>query len=166
VSGLHVVVDGANLRGAVQRLGDSRLDARQFRAWAHAFDDRGIGTTIQWFQANYPGMGAFYSHLRAAGIRVVTREPKRLPDGSRKANMDVEIAMAATVAAATADTILLVSGDGDFIPLVSDLARRGLRVIVMSGERELDRHYREVLPATDLLLLEDELRWFAHDLAS
>lgn len=160
MSGVHVLVDGANLRGTLQRLGDARIDADLLVTWARGFDTAGAGTTVEWFQASYPNMGTFYGHLRAAGIRVITRRPKMLPDGSRKANMDVEIAMAATTAALTADTLVLLSGDGDFIPLVKSLSRQGKRVLVVSGSDEMDQRYRAAVPEPDLLLLEHELEWF------
>lgn len=166
MSQLHVLVDGANLRGAMQRLGDERLDARRFREWAQDFGGTAEGAvTIEWFQASYPGMASFYDHLRQAGIKLVTREPRRLPDGSRKANMDTEIAWAAAHAATSASTLVLVSGDGDFLPLVNCMLDLGIRVILLSGQAELDARYREALPEPDLLLLEDELHWFALPLA-
>ncbi len=72
--------------------------------------------------------------LRAVGIRVHSRLPKVFPDGKRKADWDMGIAIAAIMVADTGrtDIIVLVTGDGDFVPLVRYLKMRGIRVEVAS----------------------------------
>src|SRR5437660_446887 len=117
---VHVLVDGANLRGSLPGTGWDRIDARRFREWASGYGH----PTIEWFQGSYPGTAGFFCHLRAAGIRVRTRVPKVLPDGRRKADMDVDLALAAVDDAGRYSTVVLISGDGDFGPLIARLVER------------------------------------------
>jgi uncharacterized LabA/DUF88 family protein len=63
--------------------------------------------------------------LALMGYRVVTRPIKKLPDGSIKANMDMEMALEILDQAPFLDEIVIVSGDSDFASLVNRLARMG-----------------------------------------
>ncbi len=79
--------------------------------------------------------------LALMGYRVVTKMIKQLPDGSVKANMDLEICLEVVKASNYLETIILVTGDGDFVPLVEELNRKGCRVIVigpMKGATSLE----------------------------
>ncbi|MEN3044313.1 MAG: NYN domain-containing protein [Candidatus Hydrothermales bacterium] len=79
--------------------------------------------------------------LALMGYRVVTKLIKYLPDGSLKANMDLEICLEIIKASKYLDTIILVTGDGDFVPLVEELNRVGCRVITigpMKGATSLE----------------------------
>lgn len=160
---MRTLVDGANLRGSLQRLGNARIDAQRFCSWAASLAPTSNAHRVDWFQAAYPNTGHFFAHLRQAGVHVTTREPKVLPNSSRKANMDVEIAMKAAALPPSTSTVLLCSGDGDFLPLVENLMARGTHVLLLAGDQELDRRYHSVLAPTDLLRVEHELRWFEHD---
>ncbi len=79
--------------------------------------------------------------LALMGYRVVTKQIKHLPDGSVKANMDLEICLEVIKASNYLETIILVTGDGDFVPLVEELNRKGCRVITigpMKGATSLE----------------------------
>ncbi len=52
--------------------------------------------------------------------------------GAKKADWDVGMAIDAVRTAEIVDTIVLASGDGDFIPLVEYLKNQGRRVEVMA----------------------------------
>jgi uncharacterized LabA/DUF88 family protein len=67
----------------------------------------------------------FLIALALMGYRVVTKSIKKLPDGSIKANMDMEMALEILDQAPFLDEIVIVSGDGDFVSLVNRLARMG-----------------------------------------
>jgi uncharacterized LabA/DUF88 family protein len=55
-----------------------------------------------------------------------------LPDGSKKANLDVEIAVDMMALVDSYDTAVLVSGDGDLAYAVNSVSYRGVRVEVVS----------------------------------
>lgn len=74
----------------------------------------------------------FLLWMRRNGYRVVTKDLIQLPDGSKKANLDVEIAIDMITLAPHFDTAILVSGDGDLAYAVNAVAYRGVRVEVVS----------------------------------
>jgi uncharacterized LabA/DUF88 family protein len=72
----------------------------------------------------------FLLWMRRNGFRVVQKELKTFYDGTRKANLDVEIAVDMLSLAGRYDTAVLVSGDEDFVYAVNAVAYRGCRVEV------------------------------------
>jgi uncharacterized LabA/DUF88 family protein len=72
----------------------------------------------------------FLLWMRRNGFRVVQKELKTFYDGSRKANLDVEIAVDMLSLAGRYDTAVLVSGDEDFVYAVNAVAYKGCRVEV------------------------------------
>ncbi len=72
----------------------------------------------------------FLLWMRRNGFRVVQKELKTFYDGTRKANLDVEIAVDMLSLAGRYDTAVLVSGDEDFVYAVNSVAYKGCRVEV------------------------------------
>ena len=72
----------------------------------------------------------FLLWMRRNGFRVVQKELKTFYDGSRKANLDVEIAVDMLSLASRYDTAVLVSGDEEFVYAVNAVAYKGCRVEV------------------------------------
>jgi uncharacterized LabA/DUF88 family protein len=73
---------------------------------------------------------AFCDTLRKSGWELRIKRPKSFADGSTKADWDMGIAMEAIALRDVAETLVLVSGDGDFVPLLKQLRRWGQRVEV------------------------------------
>lgn len=61
------------------------------------------------------------------GFKIVTKPLKRFSDGSIKANTDIEMALDVVSMLERLDIVCIVSGDGDFQPLVEYVQRRGVR---------------------------------------
>jgi len=72
----------------------------------------------------------FLLWMRRNGFRVVQKELKTFYDGTRKANLDVEIAVDMLSLAGQYDTAVLVSGDEDFVYAINAVAYKGCRVEV------------------------------------
>jgi uncharacterized LabA/DUF88 family protein len=75
----------------------------------------------------------FINFLKLNGFTVVTREVKSFneSDGSSRSirgALDMEMAMDVMDLCPTLDTVILCTGDGDFCPLVTAVARRGKHV--------------------------------------
>ncbi len=70
----------------------------------------------------------FLLWMRRNGFRVVQKELKTFYDGTRKANLDVEIAVDMLSLAGRYDTAVLVSGDEDFVYAINAVAYKGCRV--------------------------------------
>src|SRR6185503_186818 len=103
----------------------------------------------------------FLLWMRRNGYRVVEKELKTFPDGTKKANLDVEIAVDMLSLADKYDTAILVSGDEDFAYAVNAVAYKGVRVeiagfrsntsprLIDVADRflELDSHVEEITKA-------------------
>src|SRR5919205_3455348 len=68
--------------------------------------------------------------MRRNGFRVIHKELKTFYDGTRKANLDVEIAVDMLSLAGRYETAVLVSGDEDFVYAVNAVAYKSCRVEV------------------------------------
>lgn len=75
----------------------------------------------------------FFNALEDAGYDVKTKDLQIFPGGAKKGDWDVGITVDAVKMAKTMDVIVLVSGDGDYIPLVEYLQNTfGCRVELMA----------------------------------
>ena len=78
----------------------------------------------------------FFKALDAIGFEVKLKDLQVFYGGNKKADWDVGIAMDSIELAPKLDVVILISGDGDFIPLVEHLRRAlGCRVEVMAFGR-------------------------------
>lgn len=75
----------------------------------------------------------FFESLAKAGFEVKTKDLQIFKGGMKKGDWDVGISIDAIKLADKLDVIVLVSGDGDYIPLVNYLQfNKGIRVEVMA----------------------------------
>lgn len=70
----------------------------------------------------------FFNRLKSLGLEVKNRYARIFHNGKVKSDWDVGIAVDALNLENACDEITLVTGDGDFIPLVEELHRRRIRV--------------------------------------
>jgi len=126
-----ILIDGSNLFYAASYLnieidyvkllrclvGDRRL----VRAYFYTGVDRG----------NEKQQG-FLHWMRRNGYRVVAKDLIQFPDGSKKANVEVEIAVDMMLLADSCDTIVLLSGDGNLAYAANVIAYRGVQVEIVS----------------------------------
>lgn len=75
------------------------------------------------------GEDAFFGFLEKEGLELRTKDLQIYPNGVKKADWDVGLAVDAMRLSKDLDVIILATGDGDFIPLVEYL-RIGLGKIV------------------------------------
>jgi len=64
---------------------------------------------------------SFFEALEKMGIEIKTKDLQVFSSGAMKADWDVGLAVDALAMAPKVDTIILIAGDGDFIPLVEAL---------------------------------------------
>ena len=80
----------------------------------------------------------FHRWLNRNGYKVVTKGVRVFKDAngevSMKANVDIEIAIDMLTMAEHVDRMILVSGDGDFAPLVDAVSSKGVRITVVSTQ--------------------------------
>lgn len=89
----------------------------------------------------------FFEALTKLGIEMRLKELQIFSGGAKKADWDVGLAVDAITAAPKLDTVILITGDGDFVPLVQYLQTHGgCQVEVVSFGRSTSLKLKE---ATD-----------------
>jgi len=87
---------------------------------------------------------AFHDALEKIGYEVRSKDLQTFPGGAKKGDWDVGIAMDTIELANKLDTIILVSGDGDYVPLLQHLKRAvGCRVEIMAFSQSCSGKLRE-----------------------
>jgi len=100
------------------------------------------------------GESAFFDALKKSGIEPKMKDLQIFPGGAKKADWDVGIAVDAIRFSESLDVVILVTGDGDFVPLVQYLQQgRGIQVEVASFGRSTSSRLRE---AADVYLNLDD----------
>jgi len=88
---------------------------------------------------------SFFEALEKLGIEAKTKNIQIFNNGAKKADWDVGLAVDAIKMAPKLDTIIIASGDGDFIPLVEYLqTNEGCQVEVISFGKSSSGKLREV----------------------
>lgn len=77
----------------------------------------------------------FFEALTKLGIETRVRDLQEYYGGLKKADWDVGIAVDAIRISPSVDTIILASGDGDFLQLIDYLKNQGKRVEIMAFGR-------------------------------
>lgn len=86
---------------------------------------------------------AFFEALVNLGIETRAKELQEFYGGAKKGDWDVGLTIDAVRTAAIVDTVVICSGDGDFIPLVEYLKNNGRRVEVMSFGKSTSSKLKE-----------------------
>jgi uncharacterized LabA/DUF88 family protein len=88
----------------------------------------------------------FFEALEKLGIETKTKDLQIFAGGSKKADWDVGMAVDAITMAPKLDAVVLVTGDGDFIPLVEYLKiHSGIQVEVVSFGKSTSGKLREAI---------------------
>jgi len=95
----------------------------------------------------------FFEALEHLGIETKVKELQEYVGGLKKADWDVGITIDAIRLASLVDVIVLVSGDGDFIPLVEYLKNQGRQVEVIAFGKSASSRLKEM--ADDFLDLSE-----------
>lgn len=96
----------------------------------------------------------FFEALEKVGIEMRLKDLQIFSGGAKKADWDVGLAVDAITASPKLDTVILLTGDGDFVPLVRYLQNHGgCQVEVVSFGRSTSLKLKE---ATDDFLDLDE----------
>lgn len=97
---------------------------------------------------------SFFDALRRVGIELRMKDIQIFASGAKKADWDVGMAVDAIRMAEFLDAVILVTGDGDFVPLVEYLKwGKGRTVEVAAFSRSANAKIKEV--ADEFIALED-----------
>ena len=86
---------------------------------------------------------AFFDALEKIGIEIKTKDLQIFYGGAKKADWDVGLAVDAIKLASKVDSIILATGDGDFIPLVEYIKSLGCQAEVITFGRSASSKLRE-----------------------
>src|SRR3989344_5475048 len=93
----------------------------------------------------------FFEALTKIGIETKVKDLQVFADGAKKADWDVGMAIDAVKLSPKLDTVILATGDGDFIPLIEYLDMNGVQVEVISFGKSSSAKLKEAAHAfTDM----------------
>lgn len=96
-------------------------------------------------RANMPEEDTFFDALKKAGFEVRLKDLQSFYGGAKKGDWDVGIVMDIIKLIPKLDTVILASGDGDYIPLLEYLQILGQRVELVSFGKSTSSKMRELV---------------------
>lgn len=112
-----VFVDVQNLYYSARYIYKSKVNFRAILK--EAIKGRNLIRAIAYvIKADVKDEANFFEALKNLGYQVREKDLQVFPGGARKGDWDIGIAMDMIELAPKLDTVVLVSGDGDFVPLV------------------------------------------------
>ncbi len=138
-----IFIDVQNLYHSAKNLYNSRVD---FSAIVEkAVSKRNLIRSFAYVIRTKTGEEkSFFEALTNLGIETRIKDLQEFYGGLKKGDWDVGIVVDAIRMSINVDAIVLVTGDGDFIPLVEYLKNRGKRVEIMAFERSASSKLKEV----------------------
>jgi uncharacterized LabA/DUF88 family protein len=126
-----VLIDTQNMYHSAKHLYDAKLN---FPAIVRAAtEDRQLTRAIAYVAKSKTGEElAFFEALVGGGIELKVKEVLEFSSGVKKADWDVGMAIDAAKLADKVDVMILMTGDGDFVPCVEYLQARGVIVEVVA----------------------------------
>ncbi len=124
-----VLIDTQNMYHSAKHIHGARLAFG--KVVENLADGRPIVRAIAYVAKSKTGEEApFFEALQEAGIELRVKDVQEFSSGEKKADWDVGLAIDAVKLSPKCDAIVLMSGDGDFVPLVEYLQEHGLYVEV------------------------------------
>ena len=152
-----VFIDVQNLYHSAKNLYSSRVNFKNLLL--EAINGRNLIRAIAYVtKADEPGEASFFDALEKAGIETKIRDLQVYPDGTKKGDWDVGLTIDAIKISGRVDVIILISGDGDFVPLAEYLKGRGNQVEVIAFGKTTSFKLKEV--ADDFVDLDVKTDYF------
>lgn len=142
---IGILIDVQNLYHSAKHLHGARVNFKEVLKSALA--GRKLIRTIAYVvRTETEEEKAFFDALERMGIEIRVKDLQIFPGGAKKGDWDVGIAVDAVRLADLLDAIVLVTGDGDFVPLVEYLKfNRGLQVEAMAFKKSSSSRLQEVV---------------------
>lgn len=94
-------------------------------------------------RADIPDEDVFHHALEKTGLEVKSKSLQTFVGGAKKGDWDIGIAMDAVRLCSKVDTVVLVSGDGDFKDLLKYLSAHGCRTEVLAFNQTASIHIKQ-----------------------
>jgi len=130
---LAILVDSQNLYHSAKHLYNKNIDYTKLKD-VICGDRALVRAIIYVIEAGNEGEKNFFEALDEIGFETKKRRMKQFQDGSKKADLDIDICVDAFgfILNSNVDTIALCTGDSDFVPLVNLLQSYGIKVEIWS----------------------------------
>lgn len=126
-----VLIDAQNMYHSAKHLYDSKLNFPD--VVRSATQDRQLIRAIAYVAKSKTGDEmAFFEALVEGGIELRVKDVLEFSSGMKKADWDVGMTIDAVKLAEKVDVLILLTGDGDFVPCVEYLQARGVVVEVVA----------------------------------
>jgi len=139
-----VFVDVQNIYHSAKNLFNSRVNFKELLR--NVIADRHLIRAMAYVVKSETALGeeSFFEALRKTGLELRNKDLLIYPGGAKKADWDVGLAVDAIRVAGSLDVVVLVTGDGDFVPLVEYLKwGLGKQVEVAAFSRTTSSRLRE-----------------------
>ena len=138
-----ILIDVQNLYHSAKNLYNSRVNFKEVLKTAVA--GRKLIRAIAYVIRTETGEETpFFEALQKIGIETKVKDLQIFYGGLKKADWDVGITVDAIRLAPSLDVIVLVSGDGDFVPLVEYLKNQGKQVEIMAFSKSTSSKLKEI----------------------
>jgi uncharacterized LabA/DUF88 family protein len=137
-----VFVDVQNMYYSAKNLYDNKVDFEKLLD-AAVMNRKLVRASAYVVKGDTPGEEGFFDALEGIGYEVHVKELKEFYGGEKKGDWDLGMTVDMVQQSKKLDTIVLVTGDGDFATLVDHLKASGCRVEVMSFGRSSAKELRE-----------------------
>lgn len=120
-----VFVDAQNMYHSARNLYRAKVNFKEvLKAAVHG---RVLVKAVAYvIKSDVPEEKAFFEALGKAGFYVQMKDLQIFPGGTKKADWDVGMAVDTISMAEKLDVVILVTGDGDFVPLIQYLKHKGI----------------------------------------
>ncbi len=129
-----VFVDVQNMYHSAKNLYKARVNFRELLKLATANRElvRALAYVVK---SDTEEEKAFFDALEKSGFELKMKDLQIFPGGMKKADWDVGLAVDAISLSKQLDVVVVISGDGDFVPMVEYLKFSGLIVEAVAFER-------------------------------
>ena len=139
---IAVLIDVQNLYHSAKNLYKARVNFKE--VLKTAVEQRSLIRAFGYVVKTKTGEEkSFFDALTKLGIETRVRDLQEFYGGAKKADWDVGITVDAIRISPSVDTIVLMSGDGDFLQLIEYLKNQGKRVEVVAFGRSSSAKMKE-----------------------
>lgn len=149
-----IFIDAQNLYHSAKHLYKAKVNFGE--VLKTAVSDRSLIRAIAYVITTESGEEkGFFEALEKLGIETKTKDLQVFYGGAKKADWDVGLAVDAIKLAAKVDAVVICSGDGDFVPLVTYIQNKeGCQVEIITFGKSASSRLKEV--ADDFIDLDED----------
>jgi len=164
VQRIAVLIDTQNLYHSAKNIHNgARVNFKEVLKAAVA--DRQLVRAIAYVIATESGEEqAFFEALGKLGIETKVKDLQVFAGGAKKADWDVGLAVDAIQLSPKVDAVVIVSGDGDYVPLVEYLQHGGTQVEVIAFGKSTSSALRDA--TDDFVDMDDDSKYIIQSVGS